>query len=278
MSAPVHDTGRRVSVLVVALVVTVAGAGSVAALRADSGSTEASPSAPGVTATYTVTVVAERGDAVTRGGLKEVGLNFNADPDFSGSLANVTAQDVTVKVRDGQTGDTSRAGPVQVAANATRNRVWIGLESASQVEPGDEIVVEIADVTNTEIAIDDPSGPRGFALNVSVANPQGQVDGPVETRYSIDPNAQAPGTTPNTTSAVTPNGTTGTTGTGEGTTQTTTEATAMSTTAPGTGTTSSASSANATDTRSTGASGPGFGIVVAVVALLALGLFAMRRR
>ena len=261
---------RRASVLVVLLVVAAAGAGSGAALRADDGSTHASPSAPGATATYTVTVVAERGDAITRGGLEQIGLSFNADSDFSGNLANVSARDVTVKVR-GRHGRTDRVGPMKVVVNATGNSLWIGLESAyTNIEPGDEIVVEIADVTNTEIAIDDPSGPRGFALDASVANPQGQVDGPVETRYSIDPNAQATGT-----QATTPNGTVRETGTNGGTMEAT-GTTESNTEASATATTRRESNATTTGTESTETSGPGFGVVVGVVAVLVVGLFVRR--
>ena len=272
---------RRASVLVVLLVVTAIGTGSGAALRADDGSTHASPSAPGATATYTVTVVAERGDAVTRSGLKEIGLNFNADPDFSGNLANVTARDVTVQV-EGRNGETSRVGPVRVAANSTTGKVWIGLRSAyTRIEPGDEIVVKIADVTNTEIAIADPEGLRGFALNVSVANPQGQVDGPVETRYTIDPNAQVTETTRVSSNGTASNETnqsgTATTGTSEGTTAGTGTSGSGAEASP-TGTTGDQSEANATGTETTGASGSGFGVGVALVALLAIALLALRQQ
>lgn len=259
------------------LVVIGAASGSVAALRADSGSTHASPSAPGATAIYTVTVVAERGDAVTRGGLEQIGLNFDADSDFSGRLDTVTARDVTVRVRNRRTGETRRGGPVQVAANATRNRVWIGLRSVSQVEPGDEIVVEIADVTNTEIAIDDPSGPRGFALNVSVANPQGQVDGPVETRYSIDPNASVNETANGTVSNATTRTTAATTDAGTGATTKGTETSGSTGDASPTGTTSGESSTDTAGTEPTETSGPGFGVVVGVVVVLVVGLFVSRR-
>ena len=150
--------------------------------------------------------------------------------------------------------------------------------------------MKVSDVTSTEIAIDDPSGPRGFALNVSVANPQGQVDGPVETRYSIDPNASANGTTQATANATTESmatesppsnatasGTARSVGVSEGTRETT-GMTGSGADTSATERTGSRPGANATDTQSTGTSGPGFGVVVGIVALLTVALFVMRRR
>jgi PGF-CTERM protein len=291
---------HRVLLILLILVVTVAGSGSVAALRADSGSTYASPSGPGATATYTATVVAQRGDVVTRSGLKRIRLDFSADPDFSGRLDNVSARDVTVRVEDGRTEDTRRVGPVWTVANSTEGMVRIALKSAyTKIQPGDEIVVEVADVTNTEIAIENPSGLRGFALDVAVGNSQGQFDGPVEVRYTIDPNAQATrtttgsATTPNATTtgstateSLTPNVTTGATMSNEtarateSSERTTTEA--METAGSNTETSTSKTmgrqlSPNTTGTEPTETSGPGFGLVVGVVALLVIGLFVARR-
>lgn len=99
------------------------------------------------------------------------------------------------------------------------------------VGPGDRIVVRVANVTNTEIAVRDPQGVRSFALRVTTSGLRGNSEGPVEVRYEIDPNA-----TTQATDAAAPNAT------GENAT-----ADANGTAAEG-----NASGANATDVNGTG--------------------------
>ena len=64
---------------------------------------------------------------------------------------------------------------MQLAANSTKGKLWIGLDSVyRQVNPGDQIVVQVVGVTSSEIAIEDPNGLRGFAPNVAVKGPMGK--------------------------------------------------------------------------------------------------------
>ncbi|PSP73787.1 hypothetical protein BRC86_08110 [Halobacteriales archaeon QS_3_64_16] len=307
------------------------------ALEANSGSTYTRPTAPGATGEFRATMIAERGDNITQNGLKTVTLDFSADPDYSGSVAGVTPRDISLRVTAPSGNGTVPAGPVRVSSNPAGDRLTVTLLSAYQnVQPGDEISVRIDGVRNTEIAIPDPQGPRGFALDASVSDPQGSTDGPVELRYSIDPNATAPnatnatgpdaanatdaenGTTPNATdSNVTGPGTSNetdanasnttapnttdasdsnatgpnaanVTNTGNATadrtpttdsTTTTTETTTTETTTTTTATTDTSAETTggggATETTTTG---PGFGLLAAVIALLAVALLATRRR
>ena len=193
----IDSYGRIVAVSLVLL--TVFGAISALpaiALEPDSGSTYANPPAPGATAEYRVTVVAGQNDSVTRNGLKRVTLNYDADPDFSGSVAGVTARDVEVRITPPDANGSVPAGPVDVSTNPAGDRLVITLTSAYQnVRPGSQISVRVDNVRNTEIAIPDPQGLRGFALDVTTSDPQGNTDGPVEVRYTIDPNATAPNAT-----------------------------------------------------------------------------------
>lgn len=295
---------RRVVAVSLALLTVL---GAVAALPAlalepDSGSTYARPAAPGATAAYHVVVGAQPGDSITQNGLKTVTLDYGADPDFSGSVAGVTARDVDVRVTAPGGNGTVPAGPVQVSTNPAGDRLTVTLLSTYQnVRPGTQIIVNVRGVRNTEIAIPDPQGPRGFALDVSASGPQGNTDGPVEVRYTIDPDATAPNATQ------TANASTQTTGTaaGQNATNTTTAAatetatangtavngTAMngtvaetSTTTTSTATQTATATATATATQTTTGgqqtetTGPGFGALAAVVALLAAALLATRRR
>lgn len=158
----------------------------------------------------------------------------------------------------------------------------------------------VSGVTNTDVAVPNARGLRGFNLAVSATGGQGDTDGPVQTLYSIDPNATAeanstedtetdgnatalggpPGTdgedttveTPGTPDSETSNG--GETmsepaANGSAADATTNE----STMAPATTEGNNVSGGQATET-----DGPGFGLVVSVVALLAAGLLATRRR
>jgi PGF-CTERM protein len=199
----IDSYGRIVAVSLVLL--TVFGAISALpaiALEPDSGSTYANPPAPGATAEYRVTVVAGQNDSVTRNGLKRVTLNYDADPDFSGSVAGVTARDVEVRITPPDANGSVPAGPVDVSTNPAGDRLVITLTSAYRnVRPGSQISVRVDNVRNTEIAIPDPQGLRGFALDVTTSDPQGNTDGPVEVRYTIDPNATAPNATESNVSA-----------------------------------------------------------------------------
>ena len=348
----IDSYGRIVAVSLVLL--TVFGAISalpVIALEPDSGSTYANPPAPGATAEYRVTVVAGQNDSVTRNGLKRVTLNYDADPDFSGSVAGVTARDVEVRITPPDANGSVPAGPVDVSTNPAGDRLVITLTSAYRnVRPGSQISVRVDNVRNTEIAIPDPQGLRGFALDVTTSDPQGNTDGPVEVRYTIDPNATAPNATesnvsaPNasasntrtpdpaggaSTSTSTDTGTltavragatdtatatetttesatatemtagmTTTTAAEATTTRATTEAAmttgAATTTETTTETTTATAEATATETstdapastaaetagggQATETTGPGFGLLAAVIALLAVALLATRQR
>lgn len=298
---------RTVAVFIATLtIVGVVFAFPVVALQGDSSSTYTDPRAPGAVAEYRVTVVTERGDSVVQNGLKRLTLNFAADPDFSGSVSNVGPRDVDVRVGNGSTGLRS-VGPVTVSTSPSGDRLTITLSSAyNAVEPGDRIVVVANDVRNTRIAIPDPQGVRQFALDVTAGDPQGNTDGPVEVRYEIDPNATAPNTTaaPSPTPTLTPNVTTSpttataagtangsaqettatptakgtaTATTAERTTQTTTTTTTRETTATE-ATATSTTAGTTTGDQQTETTGPGFGLAVALVALLAVAALAVRRR
>ena len=168
-----------VAVLVASAFVAVPGA----ALSADA--TVDDP-APGAVGDYTVTLRPEAGDAVTENGLKSVTLDFDADRDYSGDLGDLTARDVEVRV--GDSNGTVWAGRTTV--NRSGEEVTITLEEAFRdVRPGDRIVVRVFGITNTEIALRNAQTLRGFALRASATGPDGNTDGPVEARYTIDPEA-----------------------------------------------------------------------------------------
>ena len=83
------------------------------------------------------------------------------------------------------------AGSTSVISDDGGSELLITLDSAyTQIDPGDRIIVRVDNITNSEIAIANPKGPRGFALNVGVAGPRGNFDGPVEVRYALDPTAR----------------------------------------------------------------------------------------
>jgi len=240
-----------------------------AALEADSGSTYANPEAPGATATYRITVVAEQNDTVVRNGLERITLNYGADSDFSGSLNGVTARDVDVTIWGGE--EKRSVSVAKISTNSKGSWMTINLRRSYNIEPGEEISIEVTEVDSSEIAIQNPQGPRGFALNVRVLDGQGHGDGPVETRYTLDPNASTTVDTATTTVA-----------TSEPTSnasETTTMGGQSSTTMGSTPTTTAASADGTAEegTETTSATGPGFGIVAAVVALLAATLLATNR-
>lgn len=299
-----------VAAVVIALLVSAVLAAPGAALEADA---TVDDTAPGAVGDYTVTLRPEPGDAVARNGLKEVTLDFGADRDYSGDLGNLTAEDVEVRV--GDTNGTVWAG--QTTVNQSGSEVTITLEQAFEnVKPGDRIVVRVFGVTNTDVALRNAQTLRGFALRASATGPQGNTDGPVEARYTIDPNATAEqtpteaangsgmtGAATNTSTTSNDTGTTGntsmaedanvTTSTSEASENATAEAGTANesagmaeTTSTDTATSTSTESASATTEGSQGGSGgqatettgPGFGLLVGLVALLAAGLLAARRR
>jgi PGF-CTERM protein len=329
--------------LMTALVASAFVAAPATALSADA---SVDDTAPGAVGDYRVTLRPEAGDAVVENGLKSVTLDFSADRDFSGDLGNLSDRDVEIRVGDGN--GTVPAGEASV--NQSGSEVTVTLERAfTGIEPGDRIVVNVYGVTNTEIAIQNPQSLRGFALDVSATGPQGNTSGPVEARYTIDPNATAQRTptdsadNSNASGATNANGSTNDTDTGTdnstetdtGSTATATEtATATATATPTatvtaapiesdststaaavtavvetiepteTTTTEETSTDTATETaepteastmteeatepattggdesggQATDTTGPGFGLLVALVALLAAGLLATRRR
>ncbi|PSP73786.1 hypothetical protein BRC86_08105 [Halobacteriales archaeon QS_3_64_16] len=171
--------------MVIALLVSAVLAAPGAALEADA---TVDDTAPGAVGDYTVTLRPEPGDAVARNGLESVTLDFGADRDYSGDLGNLTAENVEVRV--GDTNGTVWAG--QTTVNQSGSEVTITLEQAFEnVKPGDRIVVRVFGVTNTDVALRNAQTLRGFALRASATGPQGNTDGPVEARYTIDPNATA---------------------------------------------------------------------------------------
>ena len=323
--------------LMTALVASAFVAAPATALSADA---SVDDTAPGAVGDYRVTLRPEAGDAIVENGLKSVTLDFSADRDYSGDLGNLSDRDVEVRVGDGN--GTVPAGKTSV--NQSGSEVTVTLERAfTGIEPGDRIVVNVYGVTNTEIAIQNPQSLRGFALDVSATGPQGNTSGPVEARYTIDPNATAQRTptdsadNSNTSGATndTDTGTDNSTETDTGSTATATEtATATATATPTatvtaapiesdststaaavtavvetiepteTTTTEETSTDTATETaepteastmteeatepattggnesggQATDTTGPGFGLLVALVALLAAGLLATRRR
>jgi PGF-CTERM protein len=292
----------------IALVASAVLAAPGAALTADA---TVDDTAPGAVGDYTVTLRPEEGDAIARNGLKQVTLDFGADRDYSGDLGNLSARDVEVRV--GDENGTVWAG--QTSVNRSGTEVTITLEQAfSNVRPGDRIVVRVFGVTNTEIALRNPQTLRGFALRASATGPQGNTSGPVEARYAIDPNATARQTptdeasgsggndsngndSANDTDTDTETATTAVNTTETNTTERTSTDTATSmenaSTTAATGTpemTETSTTQEATDTattdggegggggQATETTGPGFGLLVALVALLAAGLLATRRR
>lgn len=323
--------------LMTALVASAFVAAPATALSADA---SVDDTAPGAVGDYRVTLRPEAGDAIVENGLKSVTLDFSADRDYSGDLGNLSDRDVEVRVGDGN--GTVPAGKTSV--NQSGSEVTVTLERAfTGIEPGDRIVVNVYGVTNTEIAIQNPQSLRGFALDVSATGPQGNTSGPVEARYTIDPNATAQRTPTDSADNSNANGSTNDTDTGTdnstetdtGSTATATEtATATATATPTatvtaapiesdststaaavtavvetiepteTTTTEETSTDTATETaepteastmteeatepattggdesggQATDTTGPGFGLLVALVALLAAGLLATRRR
>jgi PGF-CTERM protein len=305
-----------VAAVVIALLVSAVLAAPGAALEADA---TVDDTAPGAVGDYTVTLRPEPGDAVARNGLESVTLDFGADRDYSGDLGNLTAEDVEVRV--GDTNGTVWAG--QTTVNQSGSEVTITLEQAFEnVKPGDRIVVRVFGVTNTDVALRNAQTLRGFALRASATGPQGNTDGPVEARYTIDPNATAQqtpteGTNGSGAEAAAANASTTSNDTGmagntsmaenASTTASTSEASENATAEAGTAnestgmaettetTSTNAATATPTSTESTqpattennqGGSGgqatettgPGFGLLVGLVALLAAGLLAARRR
>jgi PGF-CTERM protein len=304
-----------VTAVVIALLASTVLAAPGAALTADA---TVDDTAPGAVGDYTVTLRPEPGDAVARNGLKQVTLDFGADRDYSGDLGNLTANDVEVRV--GDENGTVWAGETTV--NRSGSEVTITLEETSQnVKPGDRIVVRVFGVTNTEIALRNARSLRGFALRASATGPQGNTDGPVEARYTIDPDATpqqtptegangsgagAAGADANMTSNDTGMAETAdmaenastTASTSEASENTTAEAgmasestgmdepTEATSTDTATATPTSAESTQPATTegndggsggQATETTGPGFGLLVGLVALLAAGLLAARR-
>lgn len=306
-----HGQRRIVTVLIAALVASAALVGPGAALSADA--TVDDP-APGAVGDYTVTFEPEAGDAVTENGLKSVTLDFGADRDYSGDLGNLTARDVEVRVGDDN--GTVWAGETNVSQNGSE--VTITLQQAfANIQPGDRIVVRVFGVTNTDIALRNAQTLRGFAIRASATSPEGNTDGPVEARYAIDPEAtpqQTPtdeangsdgasedsDTTDETSTETAMNETSEATSIDDvndtSTNVTTTATSAMNeTTGTPTATSTDATTEAGTPTETTqpattsgneGASGgqatettgPGFGLVAGLIALLAAGLLATRRR
>jgi PGF-CTERM protein len=138
----------------------------------------------------------------------------------------------------------------------------IDLRRSYDIEPGEEISIEVIGIDSLEIAIQNLQGPRGFALDVRVLDGQGGADGPVETRYTLDPNASARTATATTTATSEPTSNAGGTTT-MGDQSSATTGPARTTAAP------SANETTEEGTETTSTTGPGFGIVAAIVALLA---------
>jgi hypothetical protein len=177
-----------VSLSLLLIVVTI-GALPVVALEADS--SYARPTTPGATADYRVALVAQEGDSITETGLRSVTLDFTADPDFSGSTANVTARNTSIRIGQSDTNGTTPAGPVSVSKPPANDRVTVNLLSPYRdLQPGDRIIVEVGNVTNSAIAAQGVQGLRGFALNVSATSSQNVTVGPVQTRYTLNASAQ----------------------------------------------------------------------------------------
>jgi hypothetical protein len=190
--------------LVVFGVVAAALPAPTAALEGDSGATYTNPRAPGADGRYTVTLRTEENDTIVRNGLQQISIDFGADRDFSGDISNVTGEDVAIYLEKANASGSVSLGAVNASTGEDRSELVVRLESVYQeIGPDDRIVVRIANVSNTEIAVPDPQGVRSFALRVSTSGPGGGTDGPVQVRYEIDPNATAPATDGGTTTAVT---------------------------------------------------------------------------
>ena len=175
-----------------------------AALDGDSSATYTNPRAPGADGRYTVTLRTEENDTIVRNGLQQVSIDFGADRDFSGDISNVTGKDVAIYLEKANASGSVSLGAVRASTGEDSSELIVRLESVyRKIGPGDRIVVRIANVSNTEIAVPDPQGVRSFALRVSASGPGGGTDGPVQVRYEIAPNATAPATNGGTTTAVT---------------------------------------------------------------------------
>lgn len=289
--------------MVIALLASTLLAAPGAALSADA---TVDDTAPGAVGDYTVTLRPESGDTVARNGLKKVTLDFGADRDYSGDLGNLTAEDVEVRV--GDESGTVWAGRTTVSQNGSEVTVTLE-ETFRNVKPGDRIVVQLFGLTNTEIALRNARGLRGFALRASATGPQGNTDGPVEARYAINASAtpqQTPteGANDSGTEAAATNASTTSNGSGmaENTSAAANASATASTSAASESTTAEAGTTETTSTDTTTATasstetqatteggqggggqatettGPGFGLLVGLVALLAAGLLAARRR
>ncbi|WP_160133192.1 beta strand repeat-containing protein [Halococcus salsus] len=196
-----------------------------------------------------------------------------AGPDSEGNLSSVTVNygdsNASIGLVGGNIASATLDGD-QVVNNTTTasigvedRNLTVGFDGTLDVEEGDRVTLNYTGVTN-------PPESGEYTVGVAVNNGSFQ-----NTTLAVSENESANGTTgAGTTSAGT---TAGETGAG------TAETTAMGGTSGGAATSGDAGTSGGADTsggseQGTEAGGPGFGVVVAVVALLAATLVAVRRR
>jgi len=98
--------------------------------------------------------VAEQNDIIIRNGLERITLNYGADSNFSGSLNGVAARDVNVTIRSGET--KRSVSIAKISTNARGSWLTIDLRRSSDIEPGEEISIEVTGIDSSEIAIQNP--------------------------------------------------------------------------------------------------------------------------
>jgi PGF-CTERM protein len=161
-------------VLISALAGGMAFSGPAAALSADTAAPY--PHSPGTSVDeFPVSVVAQRGDAITRGGMKSMTLNFGADSGFDGSVQNVSSDSVSVSIV--RQNNQSTISPSNVSTNRN-GQVKITFRQPVPVRAGNRIVVDVSNMTT-------PSSEGVYEVRVSATTPAGTTDGPVSVDYRV---------------------------------------------------------------------------------------------
>jgi PGF-CTERM protein len=216
------------------------------------------PSAANTTANYTVSVPVSEGSA---GNLSAISVNYSGT---NVSLLGVLPQSVkAVNITQSNGSMVSATGNVTaVSTGFTGSNLTIEFDNTKTVSAGDQIRIRYTGVTN-------PPEPGTYNATIDV-NPSRGNDSRTAT-FTITQNTSAGGANATTTAGTAMTGTTMATGTAGGTAATQTG------TAGGGAGTSGGTGTGGGGQQGTEAGGPGFGIAVAVIALLAAALLATRR-
>jgi PGF-CTERM protein len=244
------DTLPPIAVLLVAVAVVGALAGAVAA--ADDATVTPSPSAANATATHNVTVVATDASA---GNLTRLTVDYEGTGATTtlvprtGIVAGIDRGDDTDGARLAAT-DEDVSANVTTLGTGTGERLQVSFDGGPRLTPGDELVVSFPEVENP---------PQGeYTVEVSLNGANGTANATLELGPPRDPTPTAePTATPTPTLTPTPADETPTDE--SPTDETPTDETPTESPADG-----------------TNGGGPGFGVVAALVALLAVGALARR--